>query len=216
MPSVGGSRAIRLWCTCSVLRATSSQIRLRALWSSRGHTLGYIRGRAQVAFRMGPRVVERKELVHRIKWSFETALMCTTSDWISASTSTNQGPQKGDLKLRWTGCGARAASWEGSHILFQSPDVPHELLDSSEYQYQSRTLKRPFCFGCGSRAESCVPPERDKTVFFSCRNLYHTSLDSGERLCRSRTPQKRFDPTLKAGGWVKSGCGARSASCVPP
>jgi len=42
--------------------------------------------------------------------------------------------------------------------------------------------------------------EYDQIVFFHCLYLYHKSPDSGERPCKSRTWERRFDATLRAGG----------------
>jgi len=46
------------------------------------------------------------------------------------------------------------------------------------------------------------PSEWDQIVFFNRLDLYHTSPDSGAHQYRSRTRNRRFDATLRAGGWI--------------
>ena len=50
------------------------------------------------------------------------------------------------------------------------------------------------------------PPAGEQNRLFNCRDLYHTSVDSGERQCRSRTWERRFDPALRTGD-VQTGYG---------
>ena len=44
------------------------------------------------------------------------------------------------------------------------------------------------------------PSEWDQIVFFNCLDVYHKSPDSGERQYKSRTWERRCDPTLRAEG----------------
>ena len=44
------------------------------------------------------------------------------------------------------------------------------------------------------------PEEGQRTVFFKCLDLYHTSPDSGERQCKSRAWKRRISPALRAAG----------------
>ena len=79
------------------------------------------------------------------KSSFSIALMCTTGRWNPARTSTNQGPEKGDLRpgrprRAWRGRrrGAHQPSERDQTIVFKTPESYHRAPDSGARQCKSR------------------------------------------------------------------------------